>query len=103
MKPIIIQTTTNSKDEARNIAKVLLESKLAACVQISKIDSLYIWENEMCEDEEYLIIIKTKKEKFKKIKSKIKELHSYDLPEIISINIDDLGKEYKKYIGDNIK
>ncbi|AXH13877.1 divalent-cation tolerance protein CutA [Malaciobacter mytili] len=103
MKPIIIQTTTNSKDEARNIAKVLLESKLAACVQISKIDSLYIWENEMCEDEEYLIIIKTKKEKFKKIKSKIKELHSYDLPEIISINIDDLSKEYKKYIGDNIK
>ncbi len=103
MKPIIIQTTTNSKDEARNIAKVLLESKLVACVQISKIDSLYIWENEMCEDEEYLIIIKTKKEKFKKIKSKIKELHSYDLPEIISINIDDLSKEYKKYIGDNIK
>ncbi len=103
MKPIIVQTTTNSKDEAKKIAKTLLESKLASCIQISKIDSLYIWENEMCEDEEYLLLIKTKKEKFKKIKSKIKELHSYDLPEIISIHIDDLSKEYKKYIGDNIK
>ncbi len=103
MKPIIVQTTTNSKDEAKKIAKILLESKLASCIQISKIDSLYIWENEMCEDEEYLLLIKTKKEKFKKIKSKIKELHSYDLPEIISIHIDDLSKEYKKYIGDNIK
>ncbi len=103
MKSIIVQTTTNSKDEAKNIAKILLKNKLAACIQISKIDSLYMWKDEINKDEEYLVIIKTKKEKFKKIKSKIKELHSYDLPEIISIKIHSLSKEYKKYIGDNIK
>ena len=80
MSLIIVQTTCSSKGEASSIAKVLIENRLAACVQMSKIESFYMWENKFCDDEEILLNIKTKKENFKKIQSKIKELHSYDVP-----------------------
>ena len=103
MSLIIIQTTCSNKEEANKIAKELITNKLAACVQMSEIESCYIWEEAFCKDKEVLLNIKTKKEKFKKIQSKIKELHSYDLPEIISINIDKVSKDYKKFIGESTK
>ena len=87
MKAIIVQTTCSSKEEAKNIAKVLIEEKLAACVQLSEIESFYNWKEEFCCDNETLLNIKTRKDNFEKIKSKILELHSYDLPEIIQLDI----------------
>lgn len=103
MKAILVQTTTNKYKEAKKIAKILLETKLAACIQITKTKSFYMWENQFTKDKEYLLNIKTKKNSFKKIQSKIKELHSYDLPEIISIDIDKCTKEYKNFIKENTK
>lgn len=101
MKLLLVQTTCASKDEAKKIARVLIEKGLAACIQMSKVESYYMWKNEFCDDEEILLSIKTKKENFKKIKSKIKELHSYDVPEIIGLDIIDVSKEYKKFIEKN--
>ena len=101
MSYIIVQTTCSGKKEAKEIARNLIEKKLVACIQMSEIESFYLWQDKLCEDEEMLLSIKTKKENFKKIKSKIKELHSYDVPEIISINIDNASKEYKKFINEN--
>ncbi|MEA3290107.1 MAG: divalent-cation tolerance protein CutA, partial [Campylobacterota bacterium] len=85
MIPFIVNTTCSSKKEAKKIADILLKNGLAACVQLTKIDSFYIWKEKRCEDKEYLLTIKTKKENYKQIKRKIKENHSYDLPEIIGI------------------
>jgi len=101
MKYCIIQTTCSNKKEAKKIAKILIKKRLAACVQISKIKSIYKWNDKICYDKERLLNIKTKKENFKKIKREIKENHSYDLPEIISIKIDNLSDDYQKFIGDN--
>jgi len=103
MKPFLVQTTTNSYKEAKKIAKVLIKKKLAACIQISKIESFYEWDNTICEDKEYLLSIKTKKENYKKIEREIKENHSYDLPEIIGTKIVSLSKEYKNFIKENTK
>ena len=103
MKIILIQTTCSNKNEAKEIAKVLIENKLAACVQMSEIESFYRWQDEFCNDKEILLNIKTKKENFKKIQSKIKELHSYDVPEIICLEIKNVSKDYKKFIGENTK
>ena len=103
MTPTIIQTTCSSKKEAKRIAKLLVLKKLAACIQILKINSIYKWNNKICEDKEHLLFIKTKKKNFKKVKRKIKENHSYDLPEILEIKITNTSKEYKKFIGDNTK
>ena len=101
MSAVIIQTTCSSKIEAKNIAKVLIDTKLAACVQLSDIESFYSWNDEFCSDVETLLNIKTRKENFEKVKSKIKELHSYDVPEIIQIDITNSSKKYLKFIGDN--
>lgn len=101
MKAIVVQTTCASKKEAKKIAKILVQEKLAACVQLSKINSLYSWENKLCVDKEVLLSIKTKKENFKKIQRKIKENHSYDLPEIIAIQITNASKEYLQFIEGN--
>lgn len=101
--PFIVQTSCGSKKEAKKIAKILLESNLAACVQVTKIESFYKWKNELCEDKEYLLSIKTKKENYKKIQSKIKENHSYDLPEIIGFKITKISRDYKKFIKENTK
>lgn len=101
MKAIIVQTTCSSKKEAKKIAKILVEEKLAACVHLSKIESIYMWENKLCVDKEVRLNIKTKKENFKKIQRKIKENHSYDLPEIIEIKITNGSLEYLQFIEGN--
>lgn len=101
MKVIIIQTTCSTKEEAKKIAEVLIKERLAACVQLSEIKSLYVWNEKFCCDNETLMSVKTRKENFEKVKSKIKELHSYDVPEIIQIDITNASKKYLKFIGDS--
>lgn len=101
MKAVIIQTTCPNKIEATNIARVLIDEALAACVQMHEIESFYRWNDEFCSDNETLLSIKTTKDNFKKIKRKIKELHSYDLPEIIQIDITNASKKYLKFIEEN--
>ena len=101
MSPVVIQTTCSSKKEAKKIAKILIEKKLAACVQILKVNSIYKWDNKLCVDKERLLFIKTKNKNFKKIQRIIKENHSYDLPEIIEIKIANTSKEYLQFISEN--
>jgi len=101
MKMVIVQTTCSTRTEAKNIAKKLIDKKLAACIQLSEIESVYVWKEEFCCDIETLLSIKTRKENFEKLKSEIKELHSYDVPEIIEIDITNASKKYLKFIGEN--
>ncbi|MBS9782329.1 MAG: divalent-cation tolerance protein CutA [Arcobacter sp.] len=101
MKAIIVQTTCSSKKEATKIAKVLIKKKLAACIQINKIKSFYKWEEKFCKDKEILLSIKTKKKNFSKIKSIIKKIHSYEVPEIISFKIYDISQKYREFIRKN--
>lgn len=101
MKAVIVQTTTSSKEEAKNIAEILIKYKLAACVQLKDIESLYNWDGKLCCERETLLSIKTKKELFSKVKSKILELHSYDTPEIIELDISNISEDYLKFIKEN--
>ena len=101
MKAIIVQTTTSNEEEAKKIAKILIQDKLAACVQLKDIESLYNWDGKLCCERETLLSIKTKKELFSKVKSKILELHSYDTPEIIELDISNISEDYLKFIKEN--
>ncbi len=103
MKLCIIQTTCKDKKEAKKIVDILLKERLAACIQISSINSFYIWNGEFCKEKEKLLSIKTKIKHFKKVQRKIKENHSYDVPEIICLKIKKRSKDYKNFIGDNTK
>ena len=101
MKVVIVQTTTSNEEEAKKIAKILIQDKLAACVQLKDIESLYNWDGKLCCERETLLSIKTKKELFSKVKSKILELHSYDTPEIIELDILNISEDYLKFIKEN--
>ena len=101
MKTVIVQTTTSNEEEAKKIAKILIQDKLAACVQLKNIESLYNWDGKLCCERETLLSIKTKKELFSKVKSKILELHSYDTPEIIELDISNISEDYLKFIKEN--
>jgi periplasmic divalent cation tolerance protein len=79
----------------------LIQDKLAACVQLKDIESLYNWDGKLCCERETLLSIKTKKELFSKVKSKILELHSYDTPEIIELDISNISEDYLKFIKEN--
>ncbi|WP_419234012.1 divalent-cation tolerance protein CutA [Aliarcobacter cryaerophilus] len=101
MRAVIVQTTTSNEEEAKKIAKILIQDKLAACVQLKDIESLYNWDGKLCCERETLLSIKTKKELFSKVKSKILELHSYDTPEIIELDISNISEDYLKFIKEN--
>ena len=101
MKAIIVKTTCGSQDEAKYIANILVKERLCACVQLNEIESIYFWKDEICSDNETLLSIKTKKELFSKVQSRILELHSYDVPQIIEIEISNISEDYLKFIKEN--
>jgi len=96
---IQISTTTETKEQAQKIALYLVEQKLAACVQISgPIESTYHWKGKVETAGEWLCLIKTLEELFAKVESAIKELHSYETPEIIAVPIVKGSKEYLNWL-----
>src|SRR6478752_3241056 len=97
---ILVLTTASSKDEARKLGRALVERLLAACVNIvPQMGSIYRWEGEVEEAEEWLLIIKTTRTAFERVRDAIKELHSYDVPECISVAIDEGSVDYLSWIG----
>jgi len=80
---IIVYITCGNKEEAEKIARALVEEKLAACVNYFPINSIYRWQEKVESGEEYTLICKTHREKFTKLKKKVKQLHSYELPVIL--------------------
>lgn len=96
---IQIQTTTDNSKLAKEIAKELIALKLVACVQIiPSITSIYIWENKLEESEEFLLFMKTKSSNFEQIAEKIKQMHTYETPEIIATAIINLSNDYAEWL-----
>jgi periplasmic divalent cation tolerance protein len=101
---ILVLATASSKDEARKIARDLVERLLAACVNIvPQVGSIYRWEGEVEEAEEWLLIIKTTRPAFERVRDAIKELHSYDVPECVCVSIEEGSVEYLSWIGQSVK
>jgi len=101
MKPVIIVSTFPNKTIIKNIGKQLVQKKLAACVNISKIDSIYSWKGKIKNDSEYLAFFKTTKKNQKTLKNEIKKLHPYDVPEIAEINVNSINKPYLDWLIDS--
>ena len=101
---VVILVTAASKKECRKIARHLVESKLAACVNITAaIESIYRWEGKIADDQEYQLIIKSTRELFPEIKAAISKLHSYHTPEIICLPIIEGSRNYLEWVGDSVK
>ena len=94
----IVITTCADKEAAKAIAKLLIEKRLAACIQMFPIESMYVWQDKICDDNETTLFIKSKSVMFDKIADAIKESHTYELPEIIQIPIIGGLPEYLRWI-----
>jgi periplasmic divalent cation tolerance protein len=100
----LVLTTTGSREEAQRIALGLVERRLAACVNIVPgIESIYRWQGKIERADEWLLLIKTTSAAFACVRDAIQELHSYDLPECICVEIEDGSAEYQKWIGESVR
>ena len=103
-KYIVVLVTCGSEEEALRIAHALVEGHLAACVNlVSPIRSIYRWEGKIWDEKEWLLIIKTQAKRFDRLKKRVKSLHSYDVPEIISLPIVEGSSSYLNWIRENTK
>ena len=97
-KYCMVLTTFGSKENADKVIKAVIECKLAACAQTIDIASHYVWKEKVCHEQEILVLFKTSWGLYNKLEAKIKELHSYEVPEIIAIDIKDGLKGYFDWI-----
>ncbi|MBK8398195.1 MAG: divalent-cation tolerance protein CutA [Leptospiraceae bacterium] len=101
---IFVYITCRDKEEAIRISKTLVIEKLAGCVNIiEKMTSIYEWEGQLEVSEEVVIIAKTNESLFTEITSRVKEIHSYKVPCILSIAIKDGNEDYIKWLESGIK
>lgn len=99
MDIIVIYCTVPSKKLAKDITKVLMKHKLAACVSmVDNVKSVFSWDGEICEEKEILMMIKTRRANYGKVKLVIEDMHSYNVPEIIALPIVDCSEDYLKWL-----
>ena len=101
MKLLAVLTSTSSREEAQHIAARLVEKGLAACAQISAIESFYVWNDSLQKESEFRILIKTTALQYAAVEATIKELHSYDLPAIYAISVEEAHASYQRWVEKN--
>jgi periplasmic divalent cation tolerance protein len=99
MTPIAVVTTVANRAEAQAMARSLVERRLAACVQISQIESVYRWQGEVQHDDECRLVVKTTRERYPQVERAIRELHSYELPAIHALAFAALYAPYGEWIA----
>ena len=104
MKAFLIYMTTTDKEEARAIGRYLVQSKLAACVNIlDHMNSMYEWEGEFQDDQETVVIAKTTQERVPLLMAAVKERHSYQCPCIVALPIADGNPDFLRWIEDRVR
>lgn len=100
----LIYITTSESSESKKIARTLLEEKLVACTNIiPQINSLYLWKGEIEEDEESILIVKTKDDKVDQVIKRVEELHSYETPCILQLEVKNGSECYLQWMEDELK
>ena len=98
----IVLTTTATREDAGKIARSLVERRLAACVNVVAIESVYRWKDAVESAEEWLLVIKTTAAAFDQVHAAIQELHTYELPECVLLPIESGSEEYLAWIGESV-
>jgi periplasmic divalent cation tolerance protein len=99
----IVLTTASSRDEAKRIAKALVEERLAACVNVVHgVESIYRWQGKVEEAAEVLLLIKTNVEKLEALETAIRRLHSYEVPEFLIFEVNGGSAAYLKWLDDSL-
>lgn len=100
----LVLSTVATNEEARVIAGALVEKRLAACVNIvGPIQSIYRWKDAVEDSQEFLLLIKTTEAQFPQLRDELKQLHSYEVPECIAIEVEDGLPAYLEWIGESVR
>ena len=100
---IVVYVTVGSPEEGKRVARALVEERLAACVnRVHPVKSVYRWQGQVEESEEELLIIKTRRELFKRLKKRVRELHSYSVPEVIALPILEGSEDYLRWLEEQV-
>lgn len=100
---LVVFVTAPSQRVGRDLARGLVDRRLAACVSIiPSITSVYAWEGEVCVDEEVLLVIKTTRVALDGLTSSVRDLHPYDVPEIIAVPVTAGFPEYLEWVGESV-
>ncbi|PHR53962.1 MAG: divalent-cation tolerance protein CutA [Arcobacter sp.] len=101
---LVVSCTVPSVEVAQAISRVVVMEGLCACVnQIPNVVSYYVYEGEFCEDEELLLLMKTSEQNYQALEARLKELHPYDVPEIIASPITEGSPEYLSWMKSTLK
>lgn len=99
----IAMTTAGDEETAATLARGIVEAQLGACVQIVPIRSFYVWEGQVNDEAEQLLLVKTRSDRYADLEAHIREHHSYDVPEIIRVPITGGSTPYLAWIDDMTK
>ncbi len=102
MKLIALYTTVATREDARNLAQVLVERKLAACAQISEIESFYVWQGEVQDEPEFRILFKTTDAQYSAAEAAIRELHPYELPAVHAVALEHVYAPYAQWVQEGV-
>ena len=97
---IVVFMTAAGADEARRIAERLIETRLAACVQIlPEIESVYRWNNAVQREKEVLLLAKTTVDRFDELEKEVRGMHSYETPEIVAVPVSMVSEPYRRWLS----
>lgn len=100
---VVVFVTAGSAEEGRRIGRALVEQELAACVNVtSPIRSLYHWKGQIADDEEVLLVIKTSRALFDRLRREVEKLHSYQVPEVLCLPVIDGSPNYLNWLAESI-
>jgi periplasmic divalent cation tolerance protein len=100
---LVVLSTFGSPEEARRVCRQLVEERLAACANlVPAVESIYRWQGAIESTTETLAILKTTADGFAKLEARLRELHSYEVPEIISLPVHGGSEAYLRWVGENV-
>lgn len=103
MEPILIYITTSNTEEAKTLSQILIDKKLIACSNIlHKMNALYMWEGKVENSDECVLILKTFKEKYSEIENVVLENHSYEIPCLLTVKLENVNEQYLNWMKSQI-
>jgi periplasmic divalent cation tolerance protein len=98
----ILYTTTDTHVNAHNLAKLAVQHKLAACVNIKEVHAIYDWQNQICENKEFALYFKTNKKLYPELETFIQEQHSYECPLICMLPVEKVNQGYELWLDEKL-
>jgi len=100
---IVVLTTCDSEKQAKELARHLVETRVAACVNVlPKLQSVYRWKDKVEESAEWLLVIKSRRDVFRELRAEIEKIHTYEVPEIVALPVVDGSEAYLGWLDAQI-